>query len=59
MQGNKDKKDCGFCGHSIEAPYCEGGKDWKKCHEEERYFEKTFECREKKIIECREKHHDE
>ena len=55
-------KDCNFCGHDINKhggkEGCEKGHggEWRKCHEEERCFNKTFECREKKIIECREKH---
>ena len=51
---DSDKKGCNFCGHDIHQD-CNCGNDWKTCHEEERYFEKVFECREKKIIECREK----
>ena len=47
-------KDCNFCDHGVDqSRSC--NRDWKKCHEEEKCFEKTFECREKKTIECREK----
>ena len=56
-----DNKDCAFCGHDIHR---EGGNrdcdcnrgEWKRCHEEEKCFNQEFECREKKIIECRKKH---
>ena len=50
-----EKKGCDFCGYGIDKSYGEGGREWKKCHEEERCFEKVFECRERKIVECREK----
>ena len=56
-----DKRDCNFCGHDVHGGqgkcndhnHCHG--DFKRCHEEERCFEKKFECRERKIVECREK----
>ena len=59
-----DRKDCCFCGHEMvgredcnKRDLCEGHREgeFKKCKEEERCFEKTFECREKRIIECRQK----
>ena len=46
-------KDCNFCSLNVDKDNCH--KDWMKCHEEEKCFERTFECREKKTIECREK----
>ena len=47
------EKDCEFCGHDFMKDH--KGGEWKRCKEEERCFEKTFECRERRIIECREK----
>ena len=57
-------KDCCFCGHSVHGNRdCRerhhGGDDhqgeWKRCHEEEKCFDRNFECREKRTVECREK----
>lgn len=52
MFGCNRDRDCDFCGQSMHKG---GDGEFKKCHEEERCFEKKFECREKKTIECREK----
>ena len=52
MLFGKCNKGCNFC-ESGEGR----GREWRKCHEEERRFEKTFECRERRTVECREKCH--
>ena len=51
MYGNekREKENCKFCEQDVMGR----GGEFRRCSEEERCFDKTFECRERKIVECR------